>query len=171
MSCNKTKTLWQNLGFNVARNKRGWVFAYKIIDDTKMLIFDAEHCSNLTITYNKPKQFLLSNDKSQQPRGFGLGYRISAYRADDGYIYLYKNRKRIPDFRFNEIEKKFYKYRSGEIYAIGIYGDKRFKIFYNQDTDRIKVLQESRPRTIRLTESQFMKILTESIYEIIKEIA
>ena len=36
---NKTKKDWLSVGYNVARNKRGWAFAYIIKEDT-MYIYD-----------------------------------------------------------------------------------------------------------------------------------
>lgn len=53
---NKTKQDWLSTGYNVARNKRGWAFAYIIKDDT-MYIYDAENCRNLTIDYQNTSPF------------------------------------------------------------------------------------------------------------------
>lgn len=171
-----SKQDWINAGYNVVINKRGWAFAYLINNSGDMEIYDVENYRNLSIPINVSGnlnlyQQLSSVNSKQQPRGYGLGYGISAYRADDGYIYLYKNRRLIPNCRFNEIEKKFYKYKNGEIYAIGRYGDKRFKIYYLQDKDQIKVLQESRKRVLRLNETQLRRIITECVTKVFNEIA
>ena len=173
--CGASKQEWIDAGYNVVRNARNWAFAYQMQNEI-MYIYDVENCKYLDVpiksqnnlnTYNQ----LSSVKSAQQPRGFAMGYGFSAYRADNGFIYLYKNRQRIQDYWFNEIEKNFCKYKNGEIYAIGVYGDKRFKIYYLKDKDQIKVIQESRRQTLRLTESQFMEMLTECISEIIRKIA
>ena len=124
----KTITEWLNNGFNVARNKRGWAFAYIIKDDT-MYIYDVENCRNLTIDYQNTSPFTTyTKGKISSNEWVSIRYGITAYRAEDGYIYLYKNGQKLPNYRFNEIIKPFYKYQNGEIYAIGLYGSKQFKI-------------------------------------------
>lgn len=129
MPTNKTTNEWLNNGYNVARNKRGWAFAYIIKDDT-MFIYDAENCRNLTVDYQNTSPFIIStaNKQLQNKENIAMGYKISACRLDDGYIYLFKNGKRIPNYRFNEIINIFRKHKGGEVYAIGLYGNKKFKI-------------------------------------------
>lgn len=173
--CNASKQEWINAGYKVVRNTQGWAFAYQMQNGI-MYIYDVENCKYLDVPIKSQNNLNTYNQLSsvrpvQQPRGFAMGYGFSAYRADDGYIYLYKNHQRIQDYWFNEIEKNFYEYKNGEIYAIGIYGEKRFKIYYLRDKDQIKVIQESRRQALRLTETQFMKLLTECISEIIRKIA
>lgn len=125
---NKTTPEWFNAGFDVARNKRGWAFAYKIVEDT-LYIYDAENCRNLTMDYNNTTPFVLvSQIQNSDKQCFSINYKVSACRKEDGYIYLFKDNQRLPGYRFNEIIKPFYKYKSGEIYAIGSYGGKKFKI-------------------------------------------
>ena len=125
---NKIIPEWFNAGFDVARNKRGWAFAYKIVEDT-LYIYDAENCRNLTMDYNNTTPFVLvSQIQNSDKQCFSINYKVSACRKEDGYIYLFKDNQRLPGYRFNEIIKPFYKYKSGEIYAIGSYGGKKFKI-------------------------------------------
>ena len=124
---NKTKQDWLSIGYNVARNKRGWAFAYIVKDDT-MYIYDAENCRNLTVDYQNNATFTIFNQGEKQQDNIPMGYKISARRLDDGYIYLYKNGQQLPNYRFNEIRKIFHKYKNGEVYAIGLYGGKQFKI-------------------------------------------
>ena len=125
---NKTTDKWFGAEYNVARNKRGWAFAYIIKDDI-MYIYDIENCRNLTLDYQNTEPFVMSNiDEPQQRQNFSMGYKISACRLDDGYIYLYKNGRQVPDYRFNEILNVFRKHKNGEIYAVGLYGGKKFKI-------------------------------------------
>lgn len=125
---NKTIPEWFNEGFDVARNKRGWAFAYKIVEDI-LYIYDAENCRNLTMDYNNTTPFVLvSQIQNSDKQCFSINYKVSACRKEDGYIYLFKDNQQLPGYRFNEIIKPFYKYKSGEIYAIGTYGGKKFKI-------------------------------------------
>ncbi|MBR2369709.1 MAG: hypothetical protein IKA83_06095, partial [Paludibacteraceae bacterium] len=56
---NKTTNLWLSNGYDVARNKRGWAFAYVIENDT-MYIYDTENCRNLTINYQNTNIFTIS---------------------------------------------------------------------------------------------------------------
>ena len=74
-----------------------------------------------------------------------MRYNIYACRNEEGYIYLYKNHQQLPNYRFNEILKPFYKYKNGEIYAIGLYGGKKLKITLDGVA---KALQEIRIRRI-----------------------
>lgn len=63
---NKTTDKWLRTGYNVARNKRGWAFAYIIKDDV-MYIYDTENCRNLTLDYKNTEPFVMSNiDEPQQ---------------------------------------------------------------------------------------------------------
>lgn len=142
----KTTPEWINAGYNVARNNRGWAFAYTIKDNV-MYIHDAENCRNLTTTSKNTEPFIIASDVSNQDEKqcFSMRYNIYACRNEDGYIYLYKNRQQLPNYRFNEIIKPFYKYKNGEIYAIGLYGDKKFKITLDGVA---KALQEMRIRKI-----------------------
>jgi hypothetical protein len=143
---NKTIQRWMDAGYNVARNKKGWAFAYKIEDDT-MYIHDVENCKNLTITYQNTESFIIISNTTQSvnKQCYSIGYKVSACRMKDGYIYLYKNRQQLPNFRFNKIIKPFYRYKNGEIYAIGLYGDKKYKITLDGIA---KALQEVRIHNI-----------------------
>ncbi|MBO5143293.1 MAG: hypothetical protein J6C46_09980 [Clostridia bacterium] len=143
---NKTIQKWVDVGYNVARNKRYWVFAYKI-DNGIMYIYDVENCRNLTITYQNIEPFIIISNTTQSvnKQCYSIGYKVSACRLKDGYIYLYKNRQRLPNFRFNEIIKPFYRYKNGEIYAIGLYGNKKYKITLDGIA---KALQEVRIHNI-----------------------
>lgn len=140
----KTTPNWLNAGYNVARNKRGWAFAYTIEDDV-MYIHDAENCRNLTTTSKNTEPFIIVPSNQNESQCFSMRYDIYACRNEDGYIYLYKNRQQLPNYRFNEILKPFYKYKNGEIYAIGLYGGKKFKITLDGVA---KALQEIRIRRI-----------------------
>lgn len=146
VSTDKTTPEWINARYNVARNKRGWAFAYTIEDDV-MYIHDAENCRNLTTTSKNTEPFIIVADVSNtdEKQCISMRYNIYACRNEDGYIYLYKNRQQLPNYRFNDIIKPFYKYKNGEIYAIGLYGDKKFKITLDGVA---KVLQEMRIRKI-----------------------
>ena len=153
---NKTTDKWLETGCNVARNKRGWAFTYIIKGDT-IYIYDAENCKNLTLDYQNTEPFVMSNIYNpQQRQNFPMGYKISACRLNDGYIYLYKNGRQVPDYRFNEILKIFRKHKNGEVYAVGLYGDKKFKITLDCIA---KSLQEAR----------LHKIIRDSVKKILKE--
>jgi hypothetical protein len=143
---NKTIQKWIDNGFDVARNKRGWAFAYKI-DNGIMYIHDVENCRNLTITYQNIEPFIIISNTTQSvnKQCYSIGYKVSACRLKDGYIYLYKNRQRLPNFRFNEIIKPFYRYKNGEIYAIGLYSNKKYKITLDGIA---KALQEAKIHNI-----------------------
>lgn len=153
---NKTTDKWFGAEYNVARNKRGWAFAYIIKDDI-MYIYDTENCRNLTLDYQNTEPFVMSNiDEPQQRQNFSMGYKISACRLDDGYIYLYKNGRQVPDYRFNEILNVFRKHKNGEIYAVGLYGGKKFKITLDGIA---KSLQEAK----------LHKIIRDSVKKILNE--
>lgn len=143
---NKTIQKWIDNGFDVARNKRGWAFAYTI-DNNVMLIHDVENCRNLTLNSDNTDTFVIQTKSISitNKQCVGIGYQVSACRLEDGYIYLYKNKQRLPNFRFNEIIKPFYRYKNGEIYAIGLYGDKKYKITLDGIA---KALQEARIHNI-----------------------
>ena len=107
---NKTKHDWKMTGFSVARNKRGWAFAYTIEGDT-IYIHDAENCKNLTLDYQNTEQFIIAANKKNvtDKKYISIGYKVVASRLEDGYIYLFRNGTRLPNYRFNEIVKPFYK--------------------------------------------------------------
>ena len=63
--------------------------------------------------------------------------------------------------------KKFCRWRDG-IYAVFEKDGVRYKLFRNDTVQRIN---ENRQQTIRLTEAQFKRVLTECITKIINEIA
>ena len=140
----KTTPNWIRAGFNVARNKRGWAFAYTIENDV-MYIHDAENCRNLTATQKNTDPFI-TTPQQEEKQCWPMRYKIYACRLDDGFIYLYnKDGQKFPDYKFNEILKPFYRYKNGEIYAVGLYGGKKFKITLDGVA---KLLQEMRLRTI-----------------------
>lgn len=160
---NKTTDKWFGAEYNVARNKRGWAFAYIIKDDI-MYIYDTENCRNLTLDYKNTEPFVMSNiDEPQQRQNFSMGYKISACRLDDGYIYLYKNGRQVPDYRFNEILNVFRKHKNGEIYAVGLYGGKKFKITLDGiasalfETKIQKLISESTKKHINLLIESYTK--------------
>lgn len=73
----------------------------------------------------------------------------------------------MPYVRFNEIVKPFRKRRDdANIYAIGQYGGKNFKLYLNG-----KYIILENKEVIRLTEQKFYELISECIKEIIKEIA
>ena len=160
---NKTTDKWLETGCNVARNKRGWAFTYIIKGDT-IYIYDAENCKNLTLDYQNTEPFVMSNIYNpQQRQNFPMGYKISACRLNDGYIYLYKNGRQVPDYRFNEILKIFRKHKNGEIYAVGLYGGKKFKITLDGiasalfETKIQKLISESTKKHINLLIESYTK--------------
>lgn len=155
---NKTKQDWLSIGYNVARNKRGWAFAYTVKEDI-MYIYDAENCRNLTVDYQNTALFTMTGlKKVQQNEWIPIGYRITAHQAEDGYVYLYKNGNQLPNYRFNKIIKPFYKYKNGEIYAIGLYGGKQFKITLDGIA---RALAES--KITNIVKETVRKILYESV--------
>ena len=123
----------------------GWAFAYRIEQDT-LYIYDAENCRNLTTEYRNTEPFVLAQGISTNNKQcFSINYKVTACRKEDGYIYLFKDNQQLPGYRFNEIIKPFYKYKSGEIYAIGEYGGKKFKITLD---GVVRTLNEMRLRRI-----------------------
>lgn len=156
ISTNKTTNEWLSNGYNVARNRRGWAFAYAIKDDT-MYIYDAENCRNLTVDYQNTAPFTMTYSKNvQQSEWFPIGYKIIAHQAEDGYVYLYKNGQQLPNYRFNKIESNFRQHKNGEIYAIGLYGDKKFKITLDGIAHSLQ-------------ESKLQKIIAETISKVLLE--
>jgi hypothetical protein len=68
----------------------------------------------------------------------------------------------LPNYRFNEIIKPFYKYKNGEIYAIGLYGSKKYKITLDGVANALmEVIQKE----------IIHRIITETIYRKIKLLA
>lgn len=158
---NKTINEWKRSGFNVARNKRNWAFAYTIEGNT-MYIHDAENCKNLKVDYQNAEQFTIGIVNKNNNKYIPMRYKISASRLEDGYIYLFKDGKRLPNYRFNEIIKPFYKHKNGEIYAIGLYGSKKYKITLDGVANALmEVIQKE----------IIHRIITETIYRKIKLLA
>ncbi len=135
--CRATNEQWRRLGYYTAANKRGWRFAYTLEDDTDaegniiglvLVIHDAENYRNLDKLYDQANDFRLINRPAKPTTHWNMGYGIHAYRMPDGYIHLVKNRKIIPNCRFNEVIDNFRRRENGEVYAIGDYGGKQCKI-------------------------------------------
>ena len=135
--CRATNEQWRRLGYYTAVNKRGWKFAYTIEDDIDendkkiglvLVIHDAANYRNLDKLYDQADDFELVNRPANPQTHWNMGYGIHAYRMPDGYIHLFKNRKEIPNCRFNEVIDNFRRRENGEVYAIVDYGGGRCKI-------------------------------------------
>lgn len=173
---NSSRQDWINAGYKVVINQRGWVFAY-LMKGNDMCIYDAENYRNLDThiedirDLNLYKQ--LSTAKTKQVKPYSsLGYGWWAIRHDDGYIYIHhKNGNIMPNVRFNEIVRQFRQRKDDPyIYAVGQYGGKNFKLYLNGQHVMLEN-RRLRNNVIRLTESQFHKMLVECISKIISEIA
>ena len=172
---NSSRQDWINAGYKVVVNQRGWVFAY-LIEDDDMYIYDAENYRNLD-THIKDIRDLnlyrqLSTAQTKQIKPYSsLGYGWWAIRHDDGYIYIHhKNGDIMPNVRFNEILRQFRQRKDDpNIYAVVQYGGKNFKLYLNGHHVMLEN-RRLRKNVIRLTESQFHKILVECISKIMKKI-
>ena len=138
-----------------------------------MMIYDVDNYRNLDIHIESPKdlglyQNLSSVRQVQQKQYTSIGYGWWAVRQSDGYLYIkHKTGTIMQGVKFNQIIKPFRKRRDdANVYAVGQYGDKNFKLYLNGK----HIMLESR-KIIRMSESQFMGVLTECISEIIRKIA
>jgi hypothetical protein len=54
-----------------------------------MYIYDVENCRNLTITYPNTDPFIIISNTTQSvnKQCYSIGYKVSACRLKDGYIY------------------------------------------------------------------------------------
>ena len=169
---NSSKQDWINAQYKVVINKRGWAFAY-LIEGNNMYIYDVDNYRYLNIPIDDTKDLNLYRQlKSVKPKQVqpysSLGYGWWFTRHEDGYIYLHdRNGNMMPNIRFNEIVSKFRKRKDdANVYAVGQYGGKNFKLYPNGRC----VMMENR-KILRLTEYQFKTLLTECITKILKEIA
>lgn len=160
---NSSKRNWIRAGYNVVINKRGWAFAYLMDNSGDMVIYDVDNYRNLDIHIKGTKNLSLyqnlSSVKPTQPKQYTpIGYGWWVIRQSDGYLYIkHKNESIMNGVRFNQIIKPFRKRRDdANVYAVGQYGDNKFKLYLNGK----HILLENR-RIIRLSESQFMEIITE----------
>lgn len=174
--CGYSKKEWINAGYNVVRNNRNWAFAYKMDDNGNMVIFDAENCKNLPLKINQANnlsiQDNLSSVRNKQDKPYqSMGYGWWAIRHNDGYIYIHhKSGDIMPNVRFNEILRQFRQRKDDpNIYAVGQYGGKNFKLYLNGQHVMLEN-RRLRKNVIRLTESQFHKMLVECISKIMKKI-
>ena len=173
--CSYSKKEWINAGYSVVRNSRNWAFAYKIDENGNMLIFAADNCKNLTIKINQTNNLSIQDNLSSvrkskdKPYQF-MGYGWWAIRKQDGYIYIQnKNGQSMPNIRFNEIVKQFRQRKDdANIYAIGQYGGKNYKVYLNGKYVLIEN-KKHRKSIIRLTESQLQKIINETISDYLNE--
>ena len=130
---NATNPTWANNGYGSAVNDKGWVYAYTLEEKTDangnligyvMILHDVENQQNLNNLYDNHDILSIPKPKKH----WNMGYGIHAYRMSDGYIHLVKNRKLIPNCRFNEVIDNFRRRENGEVYAIVDYGGGRCKI-------------------------------------------
>lgn len=170
---NSSKQDWVRARYSVVINKRGWAFAYRMDNAGDMMIYDVDNYRNLNIHIESTKdlglyQNLSSIKLAQQKQYTPLGYGWWATRHEDGYIYLHDRKGNVmPNIRFNEIVSKFRKRKDdANVYAVGQYGGKNFKLYPNGRC----VMMENR-NILRLTEYQFKSLLTECITKILREIA
>ena len=176
---NSSKRDWIMAGYNVVINERGWAFAYRMdnsvnLEDSEvMMIYDVDNYRNLDVHIESTKnlslyQNLSSVKPARQKKYTPIGYGWWAIRQNDGYLYIkHKKGNIMQGVRFNQILRPFRKRRDdANIYAVGQYGEKKFKLYLNGK----HIMLENR-RIIRMSESQFMDIITECITNYLKEIA
>lgn len=121
-----------------------------------------------TAQSTRPTLPLFNSPSSQPLKCKSIGMGIICCQYADGHIQLLWKGKNIAlASQFDKIEKPFYHYRDGN-YAIGIKDNVRYKLFPN---DTIQRINENKQSKIRLTKTQFKKLLIECITKIINEIA
>lgn len=113
------------------------------------------------------KRPLFNSLASKPIKSQKIGKGIVCIQYADGSIRLtWQSNKKPLNSQFDKIEKKFYSYKDG-VYAIGVKDGVRFRFYPNDTTQRI---DERRKMSLRLTESQFKKLITECVMNIIKKV-
>ena len=117
-----------------------------------------------SIGVNLSSRPLFTSPSYKPLRSVNIGYGIICSEYQDGSIWLsYKGTSL--NTQFDRMLKKFCIWKDG-IYAIFERDGVKYKLFSNGTT---QMVNENFRRTIRLTETQFMEIVTECITKIIKE--
>lgn len=168
-----SKQDWINHGYRVVINGRGWAFAYLMDENGDMVIYDVDNYRNLNVRINPTAVggiLGFSGGNKSNNLYFSIGYGWWAIRGNDGYLYIrHKNGQTMPNIRFNEIIKPFRKRKDdSNIYAIGQYGGKNFKVYLNGKYMTLEA-RRIKKKVLRLNESQLKKLITESVLQVLYE--
>ena len=121
-----------------------------------------------TRTINRPSLPIANSPASKIVKSKNIGYKIICSEYADSSIRLTLKGKSTPlNSQFDRLLKPFARRKDG-IYAIGEKDGVQYKLFANDTMHPLK--EQKNKNVIRLTESQFHKMLVECISKIMKKI-
>ena len=175
----KTIVEWLNNGFNVARNKRGWAFAYTI-EDNVIYVHDVINCKYLTLDYQNTAQFTTyTQNKIQQYKVIGdagYGYKIAQSTVDNKSSIITPQGKCLTKFVFDQIIGFHHSSNDyNTIYAVGFQGNRVFAIYQDGNIQVLpyskkeylnkkhQYYESSNPNKIVINESHIRNIVRETL--------